>query len=400
MARVLVLNQYFPPDTAVTGRHAATIAARLARDGFEVTALVGEPSYAAVGEAAPRVETVDGLRVERVPMGALRGRERLLLRLSGYLRYLGGAYRRGRRHAPDVIVSFHNPPFLGLVAARLARRSGARLIYVPQDIHPDILLATGWLKLPAPVVALWERVNAHIHGTASRIVVLGEGMRRTLLAKQIHDDRVVVIPLWAEPQLDAVPPDPARRRELAGDAELVVLYAGNMGVMQPLGPLLDAADALRGEPVRFLLAGSGVRRAEVEAEVVARGLDNARMLPFQRGADYASLVAAADVCVVSLASGMELLSVPSRTFAFLAAGRPVLALMERAADIARIVEDAGAGFWVADADDLVRRLRELRADPARRAELGAAARAAYEARFTPEQVTGRYSRLVLEVLAA
>jgi glycosyltransferase involved in cell wall biosynthesis len=396
--RVLVLNQYYPPDVAATGLHAGAIAERLARDGFEVTAVVGQPSYTAGTPEAPSRERRGGVDVRRIGLGRRRGREALAHRIGGYLRYLAGAWRASRDMRPDAILCFHNPPFVGLVAARLARRSGARLVYVPQDIHPDVLVATGWLRLPRPAIAAWDRANRAIFAAADRIVVLGDGMKATLVERKGLDPASVeVIPLWAEPELEPRPVDRAWRADngVAGD-DLVVLYSGNMGVMQPLDAVLDAAARLTGAPVAFLLAGTGVRREHWEREAARRGLSNVRFLPFQQADGFARMVAAADVTVVSLRPGMERLSVPSRTFAFLAAGRPVIALMAPDSDVARLVRTTGAGWTPAGHEELRALLEELAGDTGVAERAG---RAAFEASYRRDVVTARYVELLRALTA-
>jgi glycosyltransferase involved in cell wall biosynthesis len=172
-----------------------------------------------------------------------------------------------------------------------------------------------------------------------------------------------------------------------------------MGVMQPLDALLDAAAAHADAPVTFLLAGAGVRREQWVRDAERRGLANVRFLPFQPPDEFARMVAAADVTVVSLRPGMERLSVPSRTFAFLAAGRPVIALMAPESDVARLVRRTGAGWTPAGAQGLRSLIEELAWDRAAIDPAGRAARAAFEEGFRRDVVTERYVDLLRAMTA-
>src|SRR5438477_2438148 len=108
---VLVLNQYYPPDVAATGRIVATICQALAEAGAEVVAIVGQPSYVADATDAPDHETSANLTIQRVPMSGLRGRRKFAVRFFGYLRFLYGAWRKAvRSEPPNLVVTFHNPP--------------------------------------------------------------------------------------------------------------------------------------------------------------------------------------------------------------------------------------------------------------------------------------------------
>jgi glycosyltransferase involved in cell wall biosynthesis len=334
-------------------------------------------------------------------MGPFRGRRARPVRLAGYVLYLAGAVRATFRLSPDIIVTFHNPPFLPGLAVNLARRCGARVVYIPQDIHPDILLDSGWIRLPRPLVRAWDEFNRTVLSRADAVVALGEGMRRTLIAKGAAAGATTVIPGWAEPAFAVLDRDDVWRDEHAVSRDgLVVMFAGNMGLMHPLEDLLAAAPAVREHDVRIIVAGDGIRRAHWVREVSDRGVHDVLMLPFQEVGEFRRLVAAADIAVVALSPGMERLAVPSRPYAYLAAGRPVIALTSADADIAREVVAHGAGWHVAGADDLIALLRRLRADPAAVKEAAARARDLYEARFTREAAMARYVALVDELLAA
>src|SRR5205085_4474349 len=99
-------------------------------------------------------------------------------------RFLVGAYKMAKAivaiEKPDGILTFHNPPLVGWIGAKLARKHRLRFTYVPYDIHPDILVATKWLYIPGPAVWVWNRLNKFILGEASAVVALGRGMKDTL----------------------------------------------------------------------------------------------------------------------------------------------------------------------------------------------------------------------------
>ncbi len=196
--KLLVVNQYYAPDVASTGQLAAEICSSLARRGLEVHVVTGQPSYTASAPEAPPFEVLDGVHVHRVSLGRTRGRERMSKRLAGYVRFLWRAWWMARTlvrsEHPDSILTFHNPPFVAIVGAYLASRYKLRYVYALYDIHPDVLLATGW-HLPRPAVWMWEAVNRWIFKRAENVVVLGEGMKRTLVdGKGVPSEKVREFP--------------------------------------------------------------------------------------------------------------------------------------------------------------------------------------------------------------
>jgi len=395
--RVLILNQYVAPDTTPSAHYVSTVAQALADAGMNVTVLAAEPSYGEGTIAAPLQELRDGVRIRRLRMGSWRGRRSKWRRFGGYLRYLAGATLVGRRivrvDPPEIVMCFSNPPLIPLVGRRLARRAGARAVYVIHDIHPDILLATDWMFLPGPIVRAWNLLNRLMLEGASTVVVLGEGMKQLLVAeKGVAAERVHVIPLWAEPELQPADRDEYLREELGvGEDELLVLSTGNLGVMHSLEPVVDGARRLDGQPVRFMFVESGVRldywRERFE------GLANVSFVPYQTGEAFHRLVAACDVGLVPLSPGMERFAVPSRAYTFLSAERPLLTVMDPEADVARLVADSRCGCNAESGRELADWITLNLANPADLQISARHARETYDAQFTREVVLDRYVAL-------
>lgn len=398
--KLLVVNQYYAPDVASTGQLAAEICSSLAQSGLEVYVVTGQPSYTSSAPEAPPLEVLDGVHVHRVSLGRARGRERITSRLAGYIRFLWGAWRLARTlvkiEQPAIVLTFHNPPFVGVIGAYLASRYKLRYVYVLHDIHPDILITTHWSFLPRPVVWLWERLNHWIFSEADSVIVLGEGMKRTLTdGKGVPPEKVYVIPTWGRPELEPTPRDPSIREELGiGDEELLLLYSGNMGIMHPLDPILDAAALLQGLPVRFLFVGDGAKRQHLVRRVEKEKLSQVGFLPFQPEDRFIQLLAASDACFVALEPGLERLAVPSRAYTFLSAGRPLITLMAPHADIARLVTEAKCGWNVATGLELADLVRQLFDNPQELVRRGQQGREVYEERFRRERVIEEYAKVL------
>jgi colanic acid biosynthesis glycosyl transferase WcaI len=402
--RALILNQYVVPDTTASARYVFMIARALADVGMDVTVLAAEPRYHDQLFNAPRRELREGVRIVRQPLGRWAGHRSKVRRFWGYLRYLAGASLLGRRivrnTGADLVMCFSNPPFVPLVARWLARRAGRPLIYVIHDIHPDILIATKWMFLPRPIVWIWEWLNRMMLNAASAVVVLGEGMRELLIAeKRVSPERVKVIPLWAEPELRPRARDESCRAELGvGADELLVLSAGNLGALLWLEPVVDAARRLSGRPVQFVFVAAGARvdywRARFD------GLTNVRFLPYGTHEFLVRIVAACDAGLVALRPGMERLAVPSRAYTFLSAGRPLVTVMDRQADLGRLVAECNCGFNAVDGAALAALLERNVANRATLEESGKRAREVYEERFKREVVVKRYVALCSASLAS
>ena len=398
--KLLVINQYYAPDVASTGQLLAEICAGLARNGSDVHVVTGQPSYTTTATTAPSYEVLDGVHVHRVSLAGSLGRERLWVRLAGYLRFLWGAWQLARAVArkertTDVLTA-HNPPFVGFLGAWLARRFKMRYTYFLLDIHPDIIVAAGRMRYLRLVTTLWDHLHRRVLRQADAVIVLGEGMRRTLVDhKGVSPERVHIIPSWARPELSPSTGSQSVRSELGieGD-DLLVLYAGNMGIMHPLDPILDAAEQLRHTAVSFLFLGDGQRRLDMESRVKSSKLDRVTFLPFQPEERFAQLVAASDACLVALQPGMERYAVPSRAYTFLSAAKPLITIMSPGADIADLVDEARCGWNVTSAEQLSDLLLGLVGQSEELVERGGNARRLYEARFRRDLALAEYERIL------
>jgi len=398
--RLLAVNLYYAPDVASSGQLLSELCAGLAALGTEVRVIAGQPSYTPDAVAAPASEVLNGVNVERVDLGEARGRERITSRLKGYVLFMWRAWRAAvaaaERERPDAVLTLSNPPFVGLIGARLARRFRIPYYYVLYDIHPDALKASGFVRLPPGAVFAWNRVNRWIFNRAERVIVPGSAMRDTLVqSKGVPPERVAVIPNWARPELG--PGDrlqPIREELGIGPEDVLVLYAGNMGIMHPLDPILDAAGTLRDTPLRFVFVGDGARRESMEARVRSERLGNVTFLPYQPEARFRELLAASDACFVVLEPGMERFAVPSRAYTFLSAGKPLLTSMAPDGDIARLVAEAGCGWNIQGVSELAALLRRLAADRDEIAERGLAGRRVYEETYRRDRIIRRYADLL------
>jgi glycosyltransferase involved in cell wall biosynthesis len=371
---ILLLNEYYPPDTSATAKMAAQVAETLARR-HQVTVVAGRPSYDPeefYGFALLRRDTRNEVAVERVGSTAYP-RHRMRRRVANYLSYLALAVPRALAIRPDVVLAMTDPPVAGIAGAWVARLAGRPFVYNIRDLYPDMAVG-GDIVRPSKWVERWEKMHRGALKQADRVIVLGDDMRERILAKGVRPERVVVVrdgtsfPASMPERSDAVV------QEIRSGFPFVVLHAGNLGFYGAWGTLLEAARILREENAGFVFIGDGANRAALEAAAADSG--NVRFLPFRPAEQVPHVMMAGDVHIVTVRRGLEGVVVPSKLYPILAAGRPVLAVAAATSDAARIVAESGCGL-AADPDDpaaVAAAIRTLRSDPARLAEMGRRAR--------------------------
>jgi len=371
---ILLLNEYYPPDTSATAKMAVQVAETLAQR-HKVTVVAGRPSYDP-DEHYPfkllRRDTRNGVMVERVGSTAYP-RHRMCRRVSNYLTYLALAVPRAIALRPDVVLAMTDPPVAGIAGAFIARRLNRPFVYNIRDMYPDMAVGGDIVK-PSRLVERWERMHRRALRQAARVIVLGNDMRERILAKGAAPERVVVVRDGTSfPPSMPAQSDPVCR-EIRSGFDFVALHAGNLGFYGAWNTLLTAAKMLSNENTGLVFIGGGANRDSLGA--AAAGTPNVRFLPFRPPEQIPHVMMAGDVHIVTIRRGLEGVVVPSKLYSILAAGRPVLAVAASNSDAAQIVTESGCGL-AADPDDpaaVAAAIRELHSNPARLAEMGRRAR--------------------------
>ena len=406
---LVVVCPHFAPDTAPTGVVMTRIVDELVALGHTVHVVTSLPWYRAhsiepgwEGRLARTERTAWG-SITRIHPFPGRDKSNLLRRALGFAVYsllagvfclrVGGWFRRS-----GAVIAMSPPLTLGLtgwVASRLRR---CPMVFNIQDVFPDAAVETGAISNRTIIAAArWlERVS---YLAADAVTVLSEDLSDNVVAKLGRSDTVHVIPNFVD-TVAIVPADrstPYRAALDLGDGP-VVLYAGNVGFSQSLELLLAAAREL--PEVVFLINGNGAARASLEA--AAADIANVRFAAYIEPDRLSELLATGDVHVVPLRRGLGRVSVPSKTYSIMAAGRPVVASIDPGTAVPRILEESGGGIAVAPDDPaaFTAAIRSLVDDPELGRRLGARGRTWVEANASPAAVGAAYDRLLRTLVSA
>lgn len=341
--RLLVLNQYYWPGYEATANLLSQLCESLA-DEFDVVVLTGMLRGV---EAEPGRSVHNGVQIVRVRSTTL-DRSKLFSRAVNYLSYLVQTARWAlKSERPDVVLAMTDPPIIGDVALLVARRFGAPLVVISQDVFPEIAVELSRLTNPFLVRSLRVLIGLYLK-RADRVVAIGETMRRRLEEKGAPADRIRVIPNWVETSvITPRPKDNPWAQENGLSGRFVVMHSGNVGHAQDLQALVRAATFLRDlERLQVVVVGTGARRESLGELAGRLEADSVRFLPYQDRAVLPESLSAADIHVVGLARGLSGYVVPSRLYGILSAGRPVIVAADASSETAAVVERIGCGVVV------------------------------------------------------
>ena len=393
--RVLLFNEYYPPDTSATAKMAQLVAEHMAMR-HDVTVVAGRPSYDPTEyyRYAPLHRRVfNGVTVECVGSTAYP-RHVMKRRVANYLSYLALAVPRAIALRPDVVLAMTDPPVAGIAGAFVARAAGRPFVYNVRDMYPDMAIG-GDIVRPSRMVQRWERMHRSALRRAARVIVLGDDMRDRIVAKGIASDRVAIVRDGTTFPSSMPDREHPVVKELRAGFEFVAVHAGNLGFYGAWNTLVEAARMLSDESVGLVFVGDGANRAAIAAS--SAGASNVRIVPFRPVEQIPCVMMAGDVHIVTVKRGLEGVVVPSKLYSILAAGRPVLAVAPKECDAVRIVQAHDCGL-AADPDDpasVAQALRTLRADPARLAAMGDRAREA-AAKYARVKELDRFVQIVEE----
>jgi glycosyltransferase involved in cell wall biosynthesis len=294
---------------------------------------------------------------------------------------------RIRAFQPDVILSANTPLDAQAILLKAAAECDAKFVFWLQDLlSTGIGFALRMKKLPfaGAVAKFYERRERGQLQQSDAIVCIAPAFREKLRQWAIHAAKTFVIENWASPQ-EVIPmahDNPwAREQGLAG--KFCFLYSGTLGMKHKPELLLALARHYAGNPdvVTIVVAqGAGADWLRAHSDVRPESL---RLLPFQPYERLSEVFGAADVLLGILNADCGEFAVPSKTLAYLCAGRPILIAAPARNLAAQTIQRAAAGEVVASdsPEAFVAAAARLYANHAGRAKYAASARAYAERTF-------------------
>lgn len=406
MNRIWLISEVFYPDETASSHYMTWIARGLAQQ-FEVGAICATPATSyGVTRDRQGIERYEGVYIYRTTVPTLSSNRfvtRALRAALSSLSLLVMAWRRIGRGEAVLVIS--NPPFLPGLVALMCKLKRAKCVLRIDDVYPEAMVAAGVLSSTNPIVGAARAFFRGFYPFADQIVVLGRDMREVIVTRQpALLKKIEIIPNWAD--LDSVMPAAKVHNELLRSLGLtyhfVVLVAGNIGRVQGINTIVEAATLVKNEGIHFLLVGSGARDTWVKQVIKERGLHNVTLAGPRPREEQAVFLNACDVALLTLKEQMYGIGVPSRLYNYMAAGKPVIAVVDDMSEPALTIREHAFGWVVppGDAAGLADVLRNAKAVGATRLQdLGNRARAIAETRYSREAIIAQYMALMNKIMS-
>jgi len=345
-----ILSELYYPEESATGFILSQIAEGLA-ESRDVNVICTQPTYHQRGVQAPAQEIHHGVQIQRCRATSLN-KDVLWQRMINFLTislsiFFKALWLIGRQ---DIVLVVTNPPLLPFLASLVCKLKGAQCILLVHDVYPEVAVAARILKPDSLAVNVTARLTAWLYGSVDHIIVLGRDMKARALQKmgQKGAEKISIIPNWADLSLIAptAKSENSLLQELGLTQKFVIQYAGNMGYLHNIECIIESAEYLKDQPdIHFLFLGGGTKKQWLEETVAKKQLHNVTLLPNLPRSEQNTFLNAADLAVMSFVPGMLGVSVPSRTYNILAAGKPMIVLMEAEAEVSLLLQEEAIG-WV------------------------------------------------------
>lgn len=406
--RIAFVTQWFPPERGTLV--SAAVADGLASRGHEVDVVTGFPNYP-TGKIHPdyplrpyrRDEPAERVTVHRGPLYPSHNANPVQ-RIANYASFAASSAWTSRRRIrrPDVWLTYSSPATAAVAAATAPRRLQAPSCLIIQDLWPDSVTESGFVggRLGRGMENALTRFCEWTYRRSDAIGVISPGMRHILIDRGVPPWKIHDTPNWIDDaHLRPEQTTDREQRDILGlPAGRLFMFAGNLGELQGLEPLVEAFAQC--PAAQLVLVGDGVVKPDLQRICAEQRLPNVHFVPPQDISQIGRYIAASDVQIVSLKDTPLLrATMPSKVQASLAAGRPVLA--HAPGDVADLVVGAGAGLAASSGDverttAAIRQFCAVNADQLR--QWGQAARRCYDERFSPAAGVARLEDMLVAAI--
>ena len=341
---ILFMCQFFYPEYVSSATLPWDTAEFLSKAGYKVDALCGYPKEY-IDTIVPKKECVNGVNIRRVKYIEL-SRKSFIGRLINYFSLtvkmmLNVVKIRNYK----VVFVYSNPPILPLVAVTAKKLFGVKIVFICYDVYPEIAQSSGAIGENGIISSFMNKINDKLFKSVDSVIALSNEMKEYLLKhRNVSKGQIHVIPNWYE-DLKKDKKAAVNNKAITSIKEkndFIISYLGNMGTCQDMDTILESIKI--SPDYKFIFAGHGNKLPYVKEFVRENKLDNVYVFDFLKGDEYEYVLGISDCFIVSLEHGLEGLCVPSKTYSYMAEGKPIIAIMSKETDISYDLSELGAGY--------------------------------------------------------
>ena len=363
--RILIAYRYFEPDTPPYASMLGELTTWFAEAGHEVEMITAQPSYKPSANIAkqPWRERRGNLTIRRLAllpekgMGLAKVINSALFILRAYFIILFGKKR-------DLIWTATMPPVIqALFLSSAAKMRGAEFLYHMQDLHPEISNISDGKITQTKIFKILHKLDIRALNRTTKAIVISPDMADVLKDRGAKPEEIKVIRNFALGDERAQEFLSAKDKTRTGPMRFV--FAGNIGLYQNLGSLVDAFAKLNPEDVQLVIVGEGRAKAGLIDQVEKQNIANVEFHDHMSTEAVFEFLCHQDVGVVCLSPGLYKYAFPSKIWTYIAADLPMLGLVEDDSNLKSFLDEHQLGMslpWESSPDQLAKTISKLSQD--------------------------------------
>ncbi len=403
MVDILISPHVFYPDIPGTAKVTTDIA-RVLGEYYKVKVISQNRAYNDPKIIYNKYEIIGQVSIERYDVPNFNKNSNLQrLILSGLVAQRAKQY--ALKEDAKVYMAVSNPQNMAYQVAKVAKQKGRPFVYLLHDLYPEVMEKTGHDK------GVWRYINAYIKHITKKIfdmsdiiIVIGRDAREYVISNyNVEPERIRVITNWGpeENNIDKERVIEYKQRKGWMD-KFIVLYSGNIGQTADFEVLLKAAKEMENidKDILFVIVGNGRKKTFVRDTIINYNIKNTILLDFVPDDEYINMINSADCLFVSLRKELYGISVPSKTYYYLSAGKPIIGVLPPNSEVVLEMMEDGFGVPCTDYshETLIEAILGLKNDSEKYNLISQNARKAFENKYRKSIVVKQYVELFKELL--
>jgi len=359
--RILIFAHYYAPDTASTGQILKDQAEGML-DEFDVTVICVVPSYTGKIEEKYKTqryyfEELNGVKIIRIRVPEF-SKANKVSRVKNIISYffgaVGAAMKAGKQ---DYVFTISQPPILGGLLGAIGKwMKRAKMVYCIQDFNPEQIMAVNYSsnKMLLNLMMTLDKFSCR---QSDLVITVGRDLVQTF-KKRFNGKNVpnhVMINNWIdEKEVYPLPSDNEGvvefKKKYGLEDKFVIMYSGNIGLYYDLENIMKVIEKFKpgtrcadGREVVFAFVGAGSVLDKLKEYKEKKQMSNVVFIPYQPKGELIYSLNAGDVHWCVNAKGIKGVSCPSKAYGIMAAGKPIIGVLEEGTEIRELIEECGCG---------------------------------------------------------
>ncbi|MEH7248026.1 glycosyltransferase family 4 protein [Neobacillus niacini] len=358
--RIVFVVNYFYPDLASTGQLMTDLCFNLQND-FEITVIAAQPGYAGEKVETKKLfekDSLENIKITRIRLPEVDKTSKFSRMKYIFTYFILAILALLKEKDVNVIYTISQPPILGGLIGTIGKfLKRTKHIYNIQDFNPEQAAAVSYTNKQF-IFNIAKKIDMLNCNYADKVIVVGTDMSKTL-QHRFNGKKVpsfAVINNWTN-ENEIIPLNKTDQnvstfiKENGLENKFIVMYSGNIGLFYDLENIIKVTENFKEyNDLAFVFIGEGAVKKEMQGFVQQRKIQNVYFLPYQPKDFIKYSLNAADIHLVVNQKGIKGVSVPSKIYGVMAAGKPILGVLEQGSEAEMLIDKSDCGSVVEPQD--------------------------------------------------